>query len=133
MLHDITTSADIRTLVDRFYDKVNADPLLGAVFNDIIRVDWPHHLPIMYRFWGSLLLEEHSYRGQPFLKHVNLPVSPVHFDRWLQLFEQTISEHFAGPKADEALQKATNVAMIFQAKMFGDPKVRVQLAPPAAQ
>ncbi len=131
MPQDIATPADIRTLVDRFYDKVNADALLGPVFNDIIRVSWPHHLPVMYRFWGSMLLDEHSYRGQPFLKHVNLPVAPEHFGRWLQLFEQTVNENFAGPKADEALQKATNIATIFQTKMFGSPSMRVTYTPPA--
>src|SRR5690349_21165879 len=47
---DIATEKDIKTLVDSFYDKVNADPLLSPIFNGIAKVEWEHHLPTMYAF-----------------------------------------------------------------------------------
>ncbi|MDZ7646298.1 MAG: group III truncated hemoglobin [Cytophagales bacterium] len=62
--------AEIEILVNRFYDKVKADTLLAPVF---AHVDWPHHLPIMYNFWSSMMLGEQSYQGNPFQKHVALP------------------------------------------------------------
>ena len=34
-LRDIETPEDIRTLVDRFYEKVNEDGLLAPIFNDV--------------------------------------------------------------------------------------------------
>ena len=61
MKNDILTREDIKLLVDRFYDKVQSDPLLGPVFS---HVDWPHHLPIMYNFWSSMLLGDQFLQPQ---------------------------------------------------------------------
>ena len=91
MKTDILTRSEIKLLVDRFYEKVQADPLLAPVFS---HVDWPHHLPIMYNFWSSMLLGDQSYRGNPFLKHLPLPIEAQHFDQWLKLFTETEKESF---------------------------------------
>jgi hemoglobin len=63
---DIATEADIKILVDSFYQKVNDDELLAPIFNGIAQVDWAEHLPTMYQFWGSMLLHTNTYRGRPF-------------------------------------------------------------------
>jgi hemoglobin len=114
MKHDITNREDIKLLVDRFYDKVQTDELLGPVFS---HVDWPHHLPIMYNFWSSMLLGDQTYRGNPFEKHLPLPIQPKHFDQWLKLFRETVTEHFSGEKADEVITRAESIAGIFQLRM----------------
>jgi hemoglobin len=114
MKPDITSREDIKLLVDSFYDKVKVDGLIGPVFS---HVDWPHHLPIMYNFWSSMLLGDQSYRGNPFQKHLPLPIQPRHFERWLQLFRQTVDEHFAGDKASEVKSRAESIAGIFQSRM----------------
>ena len=114
MKHDIINREDIRLLVDRFYDKVQADELLRPVFS---HVDWPHHLPIMYNFWSSMLLGDQSYQGNPFEKHLRLPIQPKHFDQWLKLFRETVTENFSGEKADEVIMRAESIAGIFQLRM----------------
>jgi hemoglobin len=111
---DITSRNDIQTLVDNFYEKVKVDGLLGPVFAGL---DWPHHLPIMYNFWSSMLLGDQSYRGNPFEKHVRLAITTEHFSRWLQLFKETVDEYFIGEKADEVKMRADSIAGIFQLKM----------------
>ncbi|MCC3159167.1 group III truncated hemoglobin [Hymenobacter sp. 15J16-1T3B] len=116
-LPDIQTEADIQALVDWFYDKVNQDELLGPVFNDVAAVHWPAHLPTMYDFWSSILLGTARYKGRPFPKHLALPIEKPHFQRWLQLFYQTVAENFAGPKAEEAKVKALNIATMFEYRM----------------
>jgi hemoglobin len=116
-LPDITSSGDIRTLVDSFYAKVNADDLLAPIFNDIAAVDWPTHLPTIYRFWETLLFGAGNYVGAPFPKHAPLPVEQAHFDRWLSLFNATVDEHFSGPKADEAKGRAASIADTFATRM----------------
>lgn len=112
--HDIINRDDVKTLVDRFYDKVKADALLAPVFS---HVDWPHHLPVMYNFWSSILLGDQSYSGNPLQKHLPLPITQQHFSQWLHLFHQTIDEHFRGEKAEEAKMRAQSIAGIFQVKM----------------
>src|SRR5688500_6362218 len=94
----ITERQDVQYLVDQCYGKVQTDQLLGPVFS---HVDWKHHLPIMYNFWSSMLLGEQSYRGNPLQKHLPLAIESKHFDRWLELFHQTVDENFAGATAEE--------------------------------
>ena len=116
-LPDITTEADVKHLVDTFYDKVNQDSLLAPIFNGHAAVNWEKHLPIMYRFWSSILLGTATYNGQPFPKHAFLPVNQTHFAQWLFLFHQTLTENFRGPVAEEAKLRAANIARIFWNKI----------------
>ncbi len=116
-LKTIQSREDIKQLVDRFYGKVNEDALLSPIFNDTAKVNWEAHLPIMYDFWSTMLLGEMSYKGNPFLKHIPLPVDKTHFDRWLKLFLETIDEHFEGEVAEEARKRASSIAGIFQYKL----------------
>jgi hemoglobin len=111
---DILAREDIELLVNKFYDKVKSDNLLQPVFD---HVDWPFHLPIMYNFWSSMLLGDQTYKGNPLLKHLKLPIERKHFSRWLDLFSETIAENFDGEKAEEAKMRAQSIAGIFQYKM----------------
>lgn len=116
-MHDISTAQDIRKLVDSFYERVSRDGLLAPIFNDVAKVDWPAHLPVMYRFWESMLLGAGTYQGAPFPKHAGLPVRRNHFIRWLSLFVETVDAHFRGPKADEAKGRAACIADTFAQRM----------------
>lgn len=122
-LHDISTIDDIRTLIDSFYDKVRQDDLIGYIFNDIAKVDWPHHLPKMYAFWEFLLLGGESYKGNPMephrALHQKVPLKKEFFDRWIKLFTQSVDEHFAGINAEEAKNKALLIAMTWIPKFEG--------------
>ncbi|MCB0763866.1 MAG: group III truncated hemoglobin [Flavobacteriales bacterium] len=114
---DISTPADIRTLVDAFYAKVRIDPLLGGIFHGVIRDRWPEHLEKMYRFWGTVLLGEQSYQGAPFRPHKEMPVQQAHFDRWLDLFHATVDAHFKGPMADLAKANGERMAAMFMERI----------------
>ena len=116
-MHDPKSEADIRHMVDTFYDKVNADDTLSPVFNDFAKVDWEHHLPRMYAFWNSVLFARGDYKGNPFMKHIPLPVSKDHFERWVALFVENMDQHFEGPVAEDAKQRARSIAHIFQSKL----------------
>ena len=116
-LNDITTREDVVRMVDAFYGRVNEDGLLSPIFNDFAGVNWEHHLPQMYDFWANILLGDMSYRGRPFPKHIPLPISKPHFERWLQLFKETVDAHFVGSKANEAKQRAQSIATIFEHKL----------------
>ncbi len=114
---DINHISDIRILVDTFYARVQEDELLGPVFNNVIQNQWPEHLEKMYRFWQTVLLGEHTYYGSPFPPHARLPIGEEHFNRWLELFSDTVSALHTGPKADEALWRAQKMAQMFQFKI----------------
>jgi len=111
---DIETRAHIEILVNEFYKKVKSDALLAPVFG---HVDWPHHLPIMYDFWSSMLLGDRSYQGNPLQKHLPLQIDNTHFERWLLHFKATVDSNFVGTKADETKMRVESIAAIFQFKM----------------
>ncbi|MEJ8758532.1 group III truncated hemoglobin [Pontibacter sp. H259] len=117
MKKDIENEGDIKQLVDTFYDHVNTDELLGPVFNDFAKIDWDHHLPVMYNFWSTVLFGSMAYKGQPFPKHMRLPVSRDHFSQWVSLFTSTVDELFEGANAKEIKQKATSIAQVFQMRL----------------
>ena len=118
MTKEIQNIDDIKLLVDSFYSKVRKDDLLAEIFNSVIQDRWPVHLEKMYRFWQTVLLEEHTYHGTPFLPHALLPVDKKHFDRWIQLFEKTVEEYFKGDKSVEAKWRASKMAEMFLYKIM---------------
>lgn len=116
-MKEILTLDDIKLLVDTFYGKVQADALIGPVFNERIEDRWPIHLQKMYNFWQTVLLEEYTYNGRPFPPHATLPINHEHFEQWLKLFSQTIDELFTGDKATEAKWRAGKMAEMFESKL----------------
>jgi hemoglobin len=85
------TEEMIETLVRSFYARVRTDAMLAPIFDARIK-DWEPHLRQMCAFWSSVALMTGRYHGTPMVKHAPLPVDAAHFDRWLELFEQTAHE-----------------------------------------
>lgn len=120
---DIRFRTDIEHLIDTFYERVKADPVIGYIFNDIAQVDWPKHLPVMCDFWEFLLLQGKNYQGNPIQKHLDLhvqhPLTAEHFDRWLLLFQTAVDDLFTGPVADDAKFRAMVIAETWKPKFSG--------------
>lgn len=118
---DISTRADIEKLVTTFYDGVTADPLIGFIFNDVMKVDWSVHLPIMYDFWETQLLDAEKYNrnamGVHFEVNRRIKLEESHFNRWLELFTGTIDSLFEGKVAESAKKKARSIAAVMLFKM----------------
>jgi len=117
MLKDIENQEDIKIMVDSFYDKVNQDELLSPVFNEFAKTDWKVHHPKMYKFWNTLLFATKEYTGSPFEQHIPLPISKIHFDRWIEIFNQNIDEHFKGEFAEQVKLRAYSIAYTFRTKL----------------
>lgn len=116
--HDIGTLDDIKLLVDTFYGTIRENELLGPIFNGILKDRWPAHLEKMYRFWQTVLLEQHTYTGSPFMPHAKLPVEKLHFDTWLKIWYATVDDFFKGSKADEAKWRGEKMAEMFLYKII---------------
>ena len=122
MKRDIESRKDIQIIVDSFYLKVRNDTLIGHIFEDIARVDWTTHLPKMYDFWETVLFGEKGFKGNPMEVHFKLnktyPLEEKHFERWKELFDETVNERFEGTYAVLIKQKAASIAglMLFKIK-----------------
>jgi len=117
MKNDIETLEHVKLMVDTFYDKVRRDPLLSDIFDSRIGDHWPEHLGKMYRFWQTVLLDEHTYYGSPFVPHAKLPVSGGHFDQWVKLFSESVDDLFEGEKATKAKWQGQRMAEMFHSKI----------------
>ena len=68
--------------------------------NISIKYGLPHSY--YYRFWETILLNNHVYKSNAMQVHYDIkkkyPLQKKHFDAWLQLFNTTIDELFEGEK-----------------------------------
>lgn len=113
ILHVLELKAQLQdeqivTLVHRFYERVQQEPLLGPLFAERIQEDqWPMHLDKMVRFWSTILRGTNRYTGNPMIVHANMPgLTTAHFTRWLALFREVAEEHLPQVLADSILQRA---------------------------
>ena len=122
MKKDIVLRKDIEILVNEFYNKVREDKAIGFIFTDVAGVNWEKHLPRMYSFWENIVLNTGNYDGNPMIKHQDLneksPMNMEHFQRWTELFNQTVDELFEGEKAIFIKQRALSIATVMQIKIF---------------
>lgn len=111
---DIDDGADVALLVDSFYDRVLADPMLAPIFTEIAAINLDEHLPRIKAFWRKMLLQESGYDRNMVAHHarihVRFPLQRHHFDRWLTLFYETVDSNFMGPRAERAKSLATTIA-----------------------
>lgn len=129
-MQDIASRSDIERVVDTFYECVRSDEVLGPIFDEIARVDWPTHLPKMYAFWEAVLFGVAGFKGNPLVTHLALahrtPLTAREFDRWVALFHHSVDELFAGPVATDAKRRALYIAASMQhhlaaARTAGEP------------
>ncbi|HQV78467.1 MAG TPA: group III truncated hemoglobin [Chitinophagales bacterium] len=116
-LQDLKDIKDVQLMVDTFYETIRKDDLLADIFNKVIQDKWPQHLEKMYRFWQTVLFDEHTYFGSPFVPHAKLPVEKQHFDRWVQLFNSTVDSLFVGARAERAKWQGERMATMFLYKI----------------
>lgn len=125
---DINGRPEIERLVDRFYEKVRKDDLLGFIFDDVAKVDWSEHLPKLYAFWQTVLFGNGGFRGNPLAAHLKLVTETEmdwpRFQRWVGLFHQTVDEMFAGENADHIKRAADDMAHVIHSRINNVPDAR---------
>ena len=120
-MQDIESRQDIELLVNSFYEQAKKDDTIGHIFNQIVGEDWLHHLPVMYSFWETVLLHVPGYTGNPIQKHIEIdkqiPLQEAHFQKWLQLWTETIDGVFKGKIADDAKKRGGLMIQLISAKV----------------
>jgi hemoglobin len=121
---DIATRRDVELLVRTFYRAAAMDDMLGPVFR-AARVAGPGHIAVVSEFWMGQLFGRAQYEGNPLRAHVPVdrrtPLTGAHFDRWLELLEETVDELFDGAAADRAKARAAKMARALPRLLRGRP------------
>jgi hemoglobin len=111
---DLDSRENIEFFVDRFYEKMLADPQLAPIFVDVAEIDLAVHLPHIKDYWCKLLLGDRTYQRHTMNIHRELhgkrALQPEDFERWLAFFTATVDAHFAGERAERAKRVAATIA-----------------------
>jgi hemoglobin len=122
-MRDLCDPDEVAGMVRRFYFDVAQDDILGPLFNDVAKVNWYEHLPKLIAFWCRALFAMPGYEGNPYREHQRVnerePFTPAHFERWLDLFHETIDLGWSGPKAEQAKALARKVAAVHSQQITG--------------
>lgn len=120
---DLADRYDIEKLVRNFYRQAAMDDVLGPVFQ-AAHVNWQAHVETLIDFWSWQLLGETGYDGQTLRAHESVhertPLSDVHYQRWVELFCDTVDESFEGPLAEVAKGRGRKMAAAMQRLLAGD-------------
>jgi len=127
----IINREDIVHLVNVFYQKIRQDNLLGPVFNKAIPEDqWPAHLDKLTDFWETNLFGVRSFKGNPKLVHQKVDnendrsISQLHFNRWLNIWIETVDSLYNCDKSDRAKNSARKMSTgLFKAILQGRSNV----------
>ena len=110
-MRDIETRKDLEFLLTGFYEVATKDEQIGHHFAEL---DLVSHLPVIVDFWEKILFGKPVYFGNPLLIHQKLneifPLKSEHFERWLEIFSQTVDKFFTGETAENAQLRARMIA-----------------------
>ena len=121
---DLDTEAEIIEMVTRQYVDVGQDDLLKPYFDfGPGFIDWQAHIGNVADYWSHVLLYAPGYEIDVIENHRHLhdtaPFTPELFDRWLQVFDDTVDGGWAGPKATMAKKRATGMAWAMAQRFLG--------------
>ena len=122
IMKNIENKEDVKFLVESFYRKVLKDETIGFIFTKVAKIDLEKHLPRLYGFWNSVLLGTNEYMGNTMGVHWTLheknALTDEHFDKWMELWTDTVNENFEGEKAEEAINRAKNILELMRFKLI---------------
>ncbi|SEN66943.1 globin [Lihuaxuella thermophila] len=99
-MHEMTTlyekiggAEKVRQLVEAFYPKVQAHPLLKPLFPEQIRPVMEKQYMFLTQFLGGPPLYTEKY-GHPMLRarHLPFPITPSRANAWLECMDQAMDE-----------------------------------------
>ncbi|MFN3256426.1 MAG: DUF1971 domain-containing protein [Ilumatobacter sp.] len=121
---DLDSTDQILEMVTRQYVDVVQDELLEPYFNFAPGfIDWQGHIESVADYWCHVLLYAPGYQIDVIEAHRTLhdtdPFTPEVFDRWLDIFNNTIDDGWTGPHAEHAKKKATGMAWAMAQRFLG--------------
>ncbi|MBT5935077.1 group III truncated hemoglobin [Sulfurimonas sp.] len=119
MPYDTVNNENIGQMVREFYAIVLKDDLLAPYFSKALGDDldngkWHGHLNTLNQFWVLMMTGKKGYGGDPFPPHAFLgQMYRETFERWLELFKETVNRLFAKEIAEKFYYKADVLAEQF--------------------
>lgn len=105
----------IRAMVESFYPKVQADPLIGHLFPADIEPVMEKQYQFLTQFFGGPSLYSDQY-GHPMMRgrHLPFPITPERAEAWLDCMRRALEEIALEPELREfVLQRLSGPAHHF--------------------
>ena len=121
MKNDVANRDDLYLIVSDFYKKLLVNKELKHFFEKFQDKEiLEKHLKVLVDFWDNILFYSGTYQKNAMQPHINLhqkkPFSQIHFETWLQLFNQSIDENFEGEQVNLLKNRALSVATVMRIK-----------------
>jgi hemoglobin len=121
---DLDTEAEIFEMVTRQYSDVVQDDLLSPYFTfGPGYLDWQAHIASVTDYWCHVVLYAPDYSIDVIESHRHLhehqEFTPALFDRWLDIFVDTVNGGWTGPNATWATKRATGMARAMALRFLG--------------
>lgn len=121
---DLDTLVEIVELVTRQYADVVQDELLAPYFTfGPDHLDWQAHIGSVADYWEHVVLLAPDYDIDVLEGHRHLhdhhAFTPELFDRWLQIFTDTVDGGWNGPRASLAKKRATGMSRAMANRYLG--------------
>jgi hemoglobin len=121
---DLDSVEEIVELVTRQYSDVVQDDLLAPYFTfGPGFLDWQAHIRSVADYWQHVVLLAPDYDIDVLEGHRHLhdrqAFTPELFDRWLQIFLDTVDGGWSGPNASLAKKRATGMARAMALRYLG--------------
>jgi hemoglobin len=121
---DLDSVEEIFEMVTRQYADVVQDDLLAPYFSlEPEHLDWQAHIASVADYWEHVVLLAPDYdidvlEGHRHL-HERRTFTPALFDRWIQIFLDTVDGGWTGPNATHAKKRATGMARAMSLRYLG--------------
>jgi len=118
---DISNRDDLYFIVSEFYKKLLNNNEMKYFFEKFQNKNTlEEHLQILVNFWDNILFYSGTYQKNAMQPHINLhekkPFSKIHFETWLELFNQSIDENFEGENVQILKNRALSIATVMRIK-----------------
>lgn len=111
---------DIFNVVDKFYTKIQLDPILKIPFSSVH--DWPEHIQRLTHFWWI------RFGGKPYMFSQYNPVAKHFFagfnedllQRWLRIFHETLNSELQADQAQlwKTISESMGQALLQKNEIF---------------
>ncbi|WP_246042397.1 globin [Cohnella pontilimi] len=105
----------VRELVEKFYPKVQANPLLSPLFPEDIQPVMDKQFLFLTQFFGGPPLYSEKY-GHPMMRgrHLPFPVTPKRAAAWLSCMSQALAEtNISEPLQEAVIERLSGPAHHF--------------------
>ncbi len=121
---DLDTTTEIHEFVTRFYRDIAQDERFHHYFDDIANVDWNAHTHQLTGYWAGLLLGGPHDDADSVIEahrwlHDTTPFDEALFERWLEIFDETLDGGWRGIHADRARKRARGIAWAMAQRLTG--------------